>query len=77
MNTQSAYSNLDYHINELLSKNFCSRYNCQLSFFAKVTKHNNGKEHMIHKWVKSDFNYNHSIDFYSNNNTLIQNLDDE
>ena len=37
MNTQ--YGNLEYHIDELLSKNYFSRYKYQLSYLAKYKTH--------------------------------------
>ena len=70
-------NNLEYHMNELLSKKYFSRYKYQLSYLAKFTKLINGEEHKFHKWVKSDFNYNHYNDSYSIQNTSKQNLDDE
>ena len=71
-------NNLDeYPMNELLSKKYFSRYKYQLSYLTKYTKLINGEEHKFHKWVKSDFNYNHYNDSYSIHNTSIQNLDDE
>ena len=55
-------NNLEYHINELLSKIYFSRYKNQLSYLAKFIKHINGEESVFHKWVKSEINYNYSSD---------------
>ena len=73
--------NLELHINELLDKNYFSRYKFQLSYLAKFSKYINGEEVVFHKWVKSDFNYNHMQNTFGTNhtihNTLIQKIDDE
>ena len=59
---------LEYHKNELLSRNCFSPYKYQLSYLAKFTKHINGEEHaegvshIFHKWVKSEVYYNYSND---------------
>ena len=48
--------------NELQSKRYVPRFNYQLSYlvkFIKHKKHNNGEEIVFHKWIKSDFIYNH------------------
>ena len=46
-----------------------------MSYLAKFSKIGVDEENVIHKWVKSDFNYNRA---YENvHNSLIQNLDDE
>ena len=66
---------LEQHINELLNRNYFSRYKYQLSYLAKFSKYINGEENIFHKWVKSGFNYNHTQDTI--HNTLMQKLDDE
>ena len=50
-----------------------------MSYLAKFSKCINGEENVIHKWVKSDFNYNHTQDSFraAFHNTLMQKLDDE
>ena len=57
---------LEHHINELLDKNYFSRYKHQLSFLAKFSKivigQSFAEQVVFHKWVKSDFNYNHTQD---------------
>ena len=53
-----------------------------MSYLAKFSKYINGQsfaqsfaeEVVFHKWVKSDFNYNHTQD--SIHNTLLQKLDE-
>ena len=75
--------NLEHHINELLDKNYFPRYKYQLSYLAKFSKIVNrqsfAEEVVFHKWVKSDFNYNHTQDSIraALHNTLIHKLDDE
>ena len=69
--------NFEHHINDFLSKDYFPRYKYHLSYWAKFTKLLKGEEQVFHKWVMSDFNYNHSNDYYSIHNTIIQNLDDE
>ena len=67
--------NFEYHITEILSKNYFSRHKYQLSYLAEFTKHVNGEEVVFHKWVKSDMNnncFNENV-----HNMLLQNLDDE
>ena len=69
---------LEHHINELQDKNYFPRYKYQLSYLAKFSKDINGEEVVFHKWVKSDFNYNHmQSTFGTQHNTLMQKLDDE
>ena len=78
-------NHLEEQINDLLNKNYFPRYKFQLSFLAKFSKYINGQsfaeEIVFHKWVKSDFNYNHTqIAFGTNpnvHNILMQKLDDE
>ena len=52
-----------------------------MSYLAKFSKIVNGEENVFHKWVKSDFNYNHMQSTIGTNhtihNTLMQKLDDE
>ena len=56
-----------------------------MSYLAKFSKYINGEEAVFHKWVKSDFIYNHTqIAFGTNpnvraalHNILLQKLDDE
>ena len=67
--------NLEEQIDDLLSKNYFPRYKYQLSFFSKISKLVNGEENVFHKWVKSDFNYNHTNQTI--HNTLVQKLDGE
>ena len=71
--------NLDHHIKELLDKNYFPRYKYQLSYLAKISKYINGEVVVFHKWVKSDFNHNHTQDSIraALHNTLMQKLDDE
>ena len=79
--TGTASKNLKHHINELLDKNYFPRYKYQLSYLAKFSKIVNGEENKFHKWVKSDFIYNHMQSTIGTNhtihNTVMQNLDDE
>ena len=75
-------NHLEEQINDLLNKNYFPRYKFQLSYLAKFSKYINGQsfaeEAVFHKWVKSDFNYNHTqIAFGTQHNTLMQKLDDE
>ena len=78
-------NHLEEQINDLLNKNYFPRYKFQLSYLAKFSKIVNGQsfaeEIVFHKWVKSDFNYNHTqIAFGTNpniHNILMQKLDDE
>ena len=75
-------NHLEEQINDLLNKNYFPRYKFQLSYLAKFSKIVNGQsfaeEVVFHKWVKSDFNYNHTqITFGTQHNTLMQKLDDE
>ena len=48
--------NLEYRMNELLSKRYFPRFKYQIIYLAKVSKTVNGEENVFHKWVKSDFN---------------------
>ena len=75
--TGVASQNLEHHINELINENYFPRYKYQLSYLAKFSKIVNGltEEVVFHKWVKSDFNYNHSYEDV--HNSLLQKLDDE
>ena len=87
VNPQSfATNHLEEQINELLSKNYFPRYKFQLSYLAKFSKVVNDEEVVFHKWVKSDFNYNHSenvrgasrtASHTALHNILMQKLDDE
>ena len=78
-------NHLEEQINDLLNKNYFPRYKFQLSYLAKFSKIVNGEENVFHKWVKSDFNYNHTQiaaahAFGTNpniHNILMQKLDDE
>ena len=74
-------NHLEEQINDLLNKNYFPRYKFQLSYLAKFSNYINGEEIIFHKWVKSDFNYNHTqIAFDTNLNfhiSLMQKLDDE
>ena len=74
----TALENLGHHMNELLDKNYFPRYKYQLSYLAKFSKNINGEENVFHKWVKSDFNYNHTQDSIraALHNTLMQKLVD-
>ena len=73
-------NHLEEQINDLLNKNYFPRYKFQLSYSAKFSKYINGEEIVFHKWVKSDFNYNHTqIAFGTNLNfhkSFLQKLDD-
>ena len=77
----NATNHVEEQINDLLNKNYFPRYKFHLSYLAKFSKYINGEEAVFHKWVKSDFNYNHTqIAFGTNHtihNTLMQKLDDE
>ena len=77
--TRTHSENLEHHINELLDKNYFPRYKYQLSYLAKFSKYINREEVVFHKWVKSDFNYNHTQDSIraALHNTIMQKLDDE
>ena len=68
-------SNLEDHINELLSKNYFPRYKYQLSYLAKFSKIVNGEEEVFKRWIKSDLTYNNTQQ--DTHNTLLQKLDDE
>ena len=74
-------NHLEEQINDLLNKNYFPRYKFQLSYLAKFSKIVSGEEIVFHKWVKSDFNYNHTqIAFGTNpniHNILMKKLDDE
>ena len=78
-------NHLEEQIIDLLNKNYFPRYKFQLSYLAKFSKIVNGEENAFHKWVKSDFNYNHTQiaaahAFGTNpniHNILMQKLDDE
>ena len=74
-------NHLEEQINDLLNKNYFPRYKFQLSYLAKFSKYINGEEAVFHKWVKSDFNYNHTQSAFGTNpnihNILMQKLDDE
>ena len=50
-----------------------------MSYLARFSKYINGEEIVFRKWVKSDFNYNHTQDSIraALHNTLMQKLDDE
>ena len=52
-----------------------------MSYLAKFSKIVNGEENVFHKWVDSDFIYNHMQSTSGTNhtihNTLMQKLDDE
>ena len=55
-----------------------------MSYFAKFSKISKiviGEENVFHKWVKSDFSYNHIQSTFSTNhtihNTLMKKLEDE
>ena len=80
--TRTHSENLGHHINELLDRrSYFPRYKYQLSYLAKFSKLGNGEENVFHKWVKSDFKYNHMQSTFGTNhtihNTLLQKLDDE
>ena len=79
--TNIASHHLEEQINDLLKTSFFPRYKFQLSYLAKFSKIVNGEENVFHKWVKSDFNYNHAqsaVGSYENvHNILMQKLDDE
>ena len=53
-------NHLEEQIDDLLNKNYFPRYKFQLSYLAMFSKYINGEEVVFHKWVKSDFNYNHT-----------------
>ena len=81
--TRTASENHEHHINELLDKNYLPRYKYQLSYLAKCSKIVKGQsfaeEVVFHKWVKLDFNYNHTQDSIraALHNRSMQKLDDE
>ena len=68
---------LEHHINELLNKMYFAQNKDQLSYLAKFSKYINGKENVFHKWVKSDFKYNHTNPDHTIHNTIMQKIDDE
>ena len=68
-------SNLEDHINELLSKNYFPRFKYQLSYLAKFSKIVNEEEEVFKRWIKSDLMYNNLHP--DTHNTLMQKLDDE
>ena len=68
--------NLEHNINELLSKNYFSRYKHQLSYLAKFSKIVNGEEEVFKRWIKSDLLYNNSTQ-QEIHNKLMQKIDDE
>ena len=74
-------NHLEEQISDLLNKNYFPRYKFQLSYFAKFSKYGEEEEVVFHKWVKSDFNYNHMQSTFGTNlnvhNSLMQKLDDE
>ena len=57
--TGAGSQNLEKQVNDLLRTSFFPRYNFQLSYLAKFLKYGE-EENVFHKWVKSDFNYNHT-----------------
>ena len=77
--TDTASENLEHHIKELRNRNYFPRYKYQLSFLAKISKIVNvqgfAEEVVFHKWVKSEFIYNHTNEHV--HNFLMQKLDDE
>ena len=76
--TGAASQNLEHHINELLNRNYFPRYEYQLSYLAKFLKY--GEEEVVfHKWVKSDFNYNHTNEHVraALHNSIMEELDNE
>ena len=74
-------NHLEEQINDLLNKNYFPRNKFQLSYLAKFSKYGEEEEVVFHKWVKSDFNYNHMQSTFGTNlnvhNSLMQKLDDE
>ena len=68
-------SNLEDHINELLSKNYFPRYKYQLNYLAKFSKIVNGEEEVFKRWIKSDLTYNNTQQ--DTHNALMQKLDNE
>ena len=74
-------NHLEEQINDLLNKNYFPRYKYQLSYLAKFSKivnvQGSTEEVIFHKWVKSDFNYNHTNPDHTIHNSLMQKIDDE
>ena len=74
-------NHLEEQNNDLLNKTYFPRYKFQLRYLAKFSKYIKGEEAVFHKWVKSDFTYNHTqIAFGTNlnvHNSLMQKLDYE
>ena len=72
---------LEEQINDLLNKNYFPRYKFQLSYLALFSKNGEEEEVVFHKWVRSDFNYNHMQSTFGTNlnvhNSLMQKIDDE
>ena len=66
--------NLEYNINELLSKNYFSRYKYQLSYLAKFSKIVN-EEEVFKRWIKSDLLLSNST--HQEIHKLMQKIDDE
>ena len=48
-----------------------------MNYSAKFSKIVNGEEKLFHKWVKSDFNFNHTNPDLTILNTLMQKLEVE
>ena len=72
-------NHLEEQIDNLLRNIFFPRYKFQLSYLAKFSKIVNGQEEVFNRWIKSDFDYNHSYENVRGalHNTLLQKLDDE
>ena len=73
--------NLEYRINELLSKRYFPRFKYQKGYLARFSKISNREEEVIKKWVKSDLTYNHMQHDTEGAShvhiSLLQKLDDE
>ena len=76
-------SSLENQNNDSLRTSFFPRYKYQLSYLAKFIK--NGEEEIVfYKWIKSDFNHNHTRVNHTQDsihealhNSIMQKIDDE
>ena len=66
--------NLEYRIDDLISKRYFPRFKYQISYLARFTKIVNGEEQVFKRWVQSDLMYNLTIE--NVHNLLMEKLDD-
>ena len=73
--------NLEYRINEIISKRYFPRFKYQIRYLARFTKKVNGEEQVFKRWVQSELTYNHMRSTFGMqqdvHNILMQKLDDE